>query len=74
MKSIPDLNNIKIKIILFCSIQILFFSQAWAADPPTVNGLYYGDQDSSRYNFWRSGNDGRSKVYYYLDNSTQILC
>ena len=38
-------------------------------DPPSVNGLFYGDGDDSRYNLYAE-NPGRSKLYYYLDGTT----
>lgn len=40
-----------------------------AVDPPTVNGLFYGDGDDSRYNLYAE-NPGRSALYYYLDGTT----
>ena len=43
------------------------------ATPPTVNGLFYGDGDHSRYFFLTRDTAGRADVYYYLAGNALYL-
>ncbi|MBW1789710.1 MAG: hypothetical protein JRK53_24365, partial [Deltaproteobacteria bacterium] len=51
---------------LFLAITITCFAHA---QPPTVNGLFYGDGDYLHYNLYAE-NPGRAKLYYYVDDSS----
>ena len=49
-----------------------FASSAYAQTPPTVNGLFYGDGDNTRYAEYASSEEG-SKLYTYFDAANKRL-
>ncbi|MDZ7722691.1 MAG: GEVED domain-containing protein [candidate division KSB1 bacterium] len=59
--------------VVFYVLTAFFLFSTTLSAAPTVNGLFYGDNDQSQYQFLAENGTGRGTMYYYLEQDVLYI-